>query len=116
MWRHYIQNGHQTKVITDNSATKFILTKSTEQLNMRQRNWLYTLAEYDVVLMHRPGKENVVADALSRRADHEKDYVVRDELRQRPDLTLSSISWGHTTTIESSLLEEVVRCRYSVVF
>jgi hypothetical protein len=59
--------------------------------------------------MHRPGKENVVADALSRRADHEKDYVVRDELRQRPDLTLSSISWGHTTTIESSLLEEVSR-------
>jgi hypothetical protein len=33
-WRHYIQNGHQTKVITDNAATKCILTKSTEQLNI----------------------------------------------------------------------------------
>lgn len=108
-WRHYVMNGHQIKVVTDNAATKHILTKKTEQLNMRQRNWLYTLAEYDVVLTHRPGTENVVADALSRRADHEKDYVVRDELMQRPELKLSSISWGHTTTIESSLLEEVDR-------
>lgn len=110
-WRHYIQNGHQTKVFTDNTATKYILSKSSEQLNNRQRNWLYELAEYDVVLSHHPGKENVVADALSRRADYEKDYVIRTELTSRPELQLAaavnSISWGSTTTIECSLLKEV---------
>jgi hypothetical protein len=110
-WRHYIQNGQQTRVFTDNTATKYILTKSTEQLNNRQRNWLYELAEYDIVLSHRPGKENVVADALSRRADYEQEYVIKDELTQRPELTLAaaihSISWGSATTIQCSLLEEV---------
>jgi transposase InsO family protein len=110
-WRHYIQNGHQTRVFTDNTATKYILSKSTEQLNNRQRNWLYELADYDVVLSHHPGKDNVVADALSRRADYEQDYVVREELTNRPELTLeaalNSISWGSVTTIQSSLLEEV---------
>jgi len=110
-WRHYVMNGHQTKVFTDNTATKYILTKSTEQLNNRQRNWLYELADYDIVLSHRPGKDNVVADALSRRADYELEYVIKQELENRPELSLgaalNSISWGSTTTIESSLLEEV---------
>jgi transposase InsO family protein len=110
-WRHYIQNGRQTRVFTDNTATKFILTKSTEQLNNRQRNWLCELADYDIMLSHRPGKENVVADALSRRADYEEDYVLKDELANRPELSFAaaihSISWGSVTTIECSLLEEV---------
>lgn len=110
-WRHYIQNGHRTKVFTDNTATKYILSKSSEQLNNRQRNWLYELADYDIVLSHHPGKDNVVADALSRRSDYEQDYVIRTELRSRPELQLASvinsISWGSATTIECSLLEEV---------
>jgi hypothetical protein len=110
-WRHYIQNGKQARVFTDNTATKYILSKSTEQLNNRQRNWLYELADYDILLSHRPGKENVVADALSRRADYEMDYEMRKELSSRPELTLAaainSISWGSATTIKSSLLEEV---------
>lgn len=55
-WRHYIQNGQQTRVFTDNIATKYILTKSTEQLNNRQRNWLYELADYDIVLSTAPGR------------------------------------------------------------
>jgi len=106
-WRHYIQNGHQTRVFTDNTATKYILSKSSEQLNYRQRNWLYELADYDIVLAHRPGIENVVADALSRRVDYEPEYEIKKELAKRPELQLSSISWASATTIECNLLEEV---------
>ncbi|GJT98071.1 putative reverse transcriptase domain-containing protein [Tanacetum coccineum] len=36
-----------------------------KELNMRQRRWLELLADYDCEIRYHPGKENVVADALS---------------------------------------------------
>nr|GFA36142.1 reverse transcriptase domain-containing protein [Tanacetum cinerariifolium] len=41
------------------------LNKLTKELNMRQRRWLELLADYDCEIRYHPGKENVVADALS---------------------------------------------------
>nr|GEU85218.1 reverse transcriptase domain-containing protein [Tanacetum cinerariifolium] len=38
-----------------------------KELNMRQRHWLELLADYDCEIRYHPGKENVVADALSRK-------------------------------------------------
>ncbi|GKF68049.1 putative reverse transcriptase domain-containing protein, partial [Tanacetum coccineum] len=38
-----------------------------KELNMRQRRWLELLADYDCEIHYHPGKENVVADALSRK-------------------------------------------------
>ncbi|GJU14593.1 putative reverse transcriptase domain-containing protein [Tanacetum coccineum] len=38
-----------------------------EELNMRQRRWLELLADYDCEIRYHLGKENVVADALSRK-------------------------------------------------
>ncbi|GJU87613.1 hypothetical protein Tco_1295159 [Tanacetum coccineum] len=38
-----------------------------EELNMRQRRWLELLSDYDYEIRYHPGKENVVADALSRK-------------------------------------------------
>ena len=35
---------------------------------MRQRRWMEYLEDYDFTLHHHPGKENVVADALSRKS------------------------------------------------
>ncbi|GJW55410.1 putative reverse transcriptase domain-containing protein [Tanacetum coccineum] len=37
-----------------------------KELNMRQRRWLELLADYDCEICYHLGKENVVADALSR--------------------------------------------------
>ncbi|GKF52184.1 hypothetical protein Tco_0148651, partial [Tanacetum coccineum] len=34
---------------------------------MRQRRWLESLADFDCEIHYLPGKENVVADALSRK-------------------------------------------------
>ncbi|GKC16517.1 putative reverse transcriptase domain-containing protein [Tanacetum coccineum] len=36
-----------------------------KELNMRQHYWLELLADYDCEIRYHPGKENVVADALS---------------------------------------------------
>ncbi|GJW74403.1 putative reverse transcriptase domain-containing protein [Tanacetum coccineum] len=38
-----------------------------KELNMRQRRWLELLADYDSEIRYHPEKENVVADALSRK-------------------------------------------------
>nr|GEX01428.1 putative reverse transcriptase domain-containing protein [Tanacetum cinerariifolium] len=38
-----------------------------KELNTRQRRWLELLADYDCEIRYHPGKENVMADALSRK-------------------------------------------------
>jgi hypothetical protein len=45
---------------------KYIFTQS--ELNMRQRRWLELIKDYDLEIHYHPGKANVVADALSRKA------------------------------------------------
>ena len=37
-------------------------------LNLRQRSWLELIKDYDLEIHYHPGKANVVADALSRKA------------------------------------------------
>ena len=41
---------------------------SQKDLNLRQRRWLELIKDYDCTIDYHPGKANVVADALSRRA------------------------------------------------
>nr|GEX20522.1 putative reverse transcriptase domain-containing protein [Tanacetum cinerariifolium] len=44
-----------------------VLMQREKELNMRQRRWLELLSDYDCDIRYHPGKENVVADALSRK-------------------------------------------------
>ncbi|WMV08680.1 hypothetical protein MTR67_002065 [Solanum verrucosum] len=41
---------------------------SQRDLNLRQHRWLELLKDYDITILYHPGKDNVVADALSRKA------------------------------------------------
>jgi transposase InsO family protein len=79
-WRHYLL-GTSTTVVTDHKSLEYFATQP--HLNPRQTRWMGLLAEYDHTIQHRAGKLNVVADALSRRPDH-----------QAPALTLAARRTG----------------------
>ncbi|WVZ97041.1 hypothetical protein U9M48_042606 [Paspalum notatum var. saurae] len=65
IWRHYLL-GNTCHIYTDRKSLKYIFTQP--ELNMRQRRWLELIKDYDLEIHYHPGKANVVADALSRRA------------------------------------------------
>ena len=67
VWRCYLQGRH-FDIITDHNSLKYLQTQP--HLSPRQARWLERLQEFDYDIQYRPGKDNVVADALSRRPDH----------------------------------------------
>jgi predicted aspartyl protease len=62
-WRHFLLNGKFT-LITDHAALKYIMT-ATDSSSKWQR-WALKIRAFDFDVKHRPGKENVNADGLSR--------------------------------------------------
>nr|GEU62082.1 putative reverse transcriptase domain-containing protein [Tanacetum cinerariifolium] len=62
IWRHHLY-GTKCIVFTDHKSLQHILDQ--KELNMRQHRWLELLSDYDCDIRYHPGKENVVADALS---------------------------------------------------
>ena len=63
-WKHYLM-GKQFVVVTDNVANTFF--KTQKKLTVKQARWQEFLADFDFVWVHRPGRHNQVADALSRK-------------------------------------------------
>jgi hypothetical protein len=53
-------------IFTDHKSLKYIFTQP--DLNMRQRRWLELIKDYDFEVHCHPGKANVIADALNRKA------------------------------------------------
>ena len=65
IWLHYLYD-EQFEVYSDHKSLKDIFKQ--RDLNMRQRRWMEFLEDYDFTLHYHPGKENLVADALSRKS------------------------------------------------
>jgi hypothetical protein len=57
--------GRKFLLLMDNSGLKSLFNQP--DLNARQARWLAFLSEFDFEVRHIKGKENKVADALSRR-------------------------------------------------
>ena len=67
-WRHYILNQYTTVNIDDHAPLRYLETQP--HLSNRQARWLDFLSQYDLNIAPQPGKQNIVGDSLSRRADH----------------------------------------------
>ncbi|KAG8368002.1 hypothetical protein BUALT_Bualt16G0131300 [Buddleja alternifolia] len=67
-WKHYLL-GTKFNVVTDNVANTYF--KTQKMLTPKQARWQEFLGEYDFDWVHRPGKHNDVADALSRKVVEE---------------------------------------------
>jgi hypothetical protein len=65
IWRHYLI-GNKCEIYRDHKSLKYIFTQP--DLNLRQRRWLELIKDYNLEIHYHPGKANVVADALSRKA------------------------------------------------
>lgn len=63
-WRPYLW-GRAFTVRTDHRPLKFLLDQRLSTIP--QHNWVSKLFGYDLTVEYRPGKQNVAADALSRR-------------------------------------------------
>ncbi|KAA3461215.1 integrase [Gossypium australe] len=92
IWRHYLF-GEKCHVFSDHKSLKSLMTQ--KDLNLRQRRWLELLKDYELVIDYRPGKANIVADALSRKSlfalhalnaqlDLSDDSLVIAELKAKP--------------------------------
>ncbi|GBG85733.1 hypothetical protein CBR_g40461 [Chara braunii] len=88
-WRHYL-HGAPFTVRTDNSVVQAFLTNP--KLTPRQARWWRDLSEFSFTTEHIKGETNRVADALSRRPDHDQEHI-----------QLSSIS---VTTVHHSVIDE----------
>ena len=66
IWPHYLL-GNSVHIYSDHKSLKYIFTQS--ELNLCQRRWLELIKDYDLEIHYHLGKANVVADALSRKAN-----------------------------------------------
>jgi hypothetical protein len=87
-WRHYLFR-NVLHILTDHKAI----------LNMRQRRWLELIKDYDLEIHYHPGKVNVVADALSRKAHYNYLSAViltweESSVRVPPDMAQYNVNTG----------------------
>ena len=69
-FQHYLR-GTKYPVIVKSDHRNLRTFMTTKELNARQARWAEELSSYDFVIEHIKGKENTVADALSRRPDYQ---------------------------------------------
>jgi hypothetical protein len=110
IWRHHLM-GARSNIYTDHKSLKYIFTQA--DLNMRQRRWLELIKDYDLEVHYHPGKVNVVADALSRKAHCHCLSITAfsDTLcNQMRKLNLEIIPQGslNLLSIESTLQDRIV--------
>ncbi|XP_017241605.1 uncharacterized protein LOC135152094 [Daucus carota subsp. sativus] len=67
-WSSYLMDKHFT-IKTDHWSLKYLTDQKIS--NLLQQKWISKLLGYDYTIVYRKGKENTVADALSRRFEDE---------------------------------------------
>ncbi len=83
-WGHYI-GSKDVVVWTDNVTLKYFATQP--KLSSKQVRWQNTLALFNVDIRHKPGKDNIMPNALSRKHQLKVVYVGEIKLQKEVRLT-----------------------------
>ena len=92
-----------------------------KELNRRQVRWWEVLSPYDLNIVHRPGRENTRADALSRRPDYLKGMkpvshtileVDNDDDNERHMTVNRQVNISATLTLQPINIEEQIKEEY----
>lgn len=109
-FRHYLQ-GTKYPVIVKSDHQNLKTFTTTKILNARQARWAEELSSYDFVIEHVKGKENVVADALSRRPDYRDSNQEKEEKSMLKEedgkLKINTIKMITMETHDEALLKEI---------
>ena len=71
-WRCYLEGSpHAVRLESDHRSLQHLNTQP--HLSDRQARWVEKLSDFEFAISYVPGSVNVVADALSRRADYEEE-------------------------------------------
>src|SRR5437763_1339419 len=71
-WRVYL-HGRPFTIYSDHATLTHL--KNQPNLNAKQVRWLGKMQDFDFKIVHIPGKQNIVTDALSRQANSpQRDY------------------------------------------
>ncbi|WVZ81128.1 LOW QUALITY PROTEIN: hypothetical protein U9M48_028544 [Paspalum notatum var. saurae] len=111
--RYYLL-GNTCNIYTDNKSLKYIFTQP--ELNMRQRRWLELIKDYDLEIHYHPGKANMVADALSRRA-HCNVLEVRPTARviywemDQIEMLTELLAELYNLIIEPTIKEQIIKAQ-----
>jgi hypothetical protein len=84
-WGHYIGSKYVV-VWTDNVTLKYFATQP--KLSSKQQRWQDTSALFNVDIRHKPGRDNIVPDALSRK--HQLRVVCVGESKLQEEVRLTS--------------------------
>jgi hypothetical protein len=100
LWRHYLV-GRSFELKTNHESLKHLFTQ--RHLNAKQRRWSEFMSEIDFGILYIKGKENVVADALSRKPHGFSLVTLKVNLRECVLEQLLGDSWylKVTSTLQS---------------
>ncbi|XP_031376072.1 uncharacterized protein LOC116191936, partial [Punica granatum] len=84
-WQHYLWP-KEFVIHTDHESLKHL--KGQHKLNKRHARWVEFIETFPYVIRYKQGKENVVADALSRRHD---DFLFRENKLCVPNCSLREL-------------------------
>lgn len=96
--------GRKFKIITDHRPLQWVM--NIKDTNSRLTRWRLKLSEYDYTVIHKPGKFNTNADALSRIEVHNEDasLMIVNQSEKTSSLSNSRTNTVHTDT-ENPILE-----------
>jgi hypothetical protein len=104
-FRVYLLGEQTFAVYTDHALLRTAM--KSPHLSQRMAQWLSFFAEYNFVVHYKPGKNNILADALSRRPDYDPRRETRHQELPDEDYDddcATCITLGINATVSSPVL------------